>query len=158
MRLFTDKTETEVDHFDPRKKQDKIQQYSNLFPADRRCNRAKGAQWPTDEEQKLGIRFLNCCEEVDYGECIFERPETGELVGTTVAARYHIEALRLNCPELCRLRKKRTRTANAIHNLEVEAKNRPEQMLPAAISAAEELKRILSDEIPLIALLPSKEG
>jgi 5-methylcytosine-specific restriction endonuclease McrA len=38
----------EVDHFDPRKKNDPVQDYDNLFLASRHCNRAKGTFWPTD--------------------------------------------------------------------------------------------------------------
>jgi len=62
----------EVDHFDPRKKLDEIQKYPNLFLATRHCNGAKRDRWPNNHERKLGVRFLNCCSEVDYGIHIFE--------------------------------------------------------------------------------------
>lgn len=158
MRLLTSNTETHVDHFDPRKKNDKIQQYSNLFPADARCNLTKGDRWPTKEEQALGIRFLNCCEEVDYGECIFEEPKTGRLIGTTVAARYHIESLQLNCPELCRFRRERARTAIVVRDAEAAAADKPGQLLPDAASAIERLKKLLENEIPLIPPPPEIDG
>ncbi len=34
-------TRAEVDHFNPNKKVDKIQEYDNLFPSSRHCNGAK---------------------------------------------------------------------------------------------------------------------
>src|SRR5438046_9409130 len=55
----------EVDHFDPRKKKDLIQDYCNLFPASRHCNGKKGNRWPNKDEAAAGCRFLNPCEEID---------------------------------------------------------------------------------------------
>lgn len=97
----------QVDHFDPRRKQDRIQLYRNLFLADPRCNNRKRDLWPSEDAQKAGCRFLDCCQELDYGGCIFENPESHELVGTTPAARYHIKAIDLNAPELIEARKER---------------------------------------------------
>lgn len=108
MRHIGTETEMQIDHFDPRKKKDKIQVYDNLFLSDAHCNGAKQNMWPTDEEQRLGCRFLNCCDEQDYGESIFEDPRTHELVGTTPAAIYHIDAIDLNDPELIDARKRRS--------------------------------------------------
>jgi hypothetical protein len=79
-----------VEHFDPRQKQERIQNYDNLFPVSSPCNCAKGSKWPNEEEANRGLRFLNCCEELDYGGQIFEDPRTHELVGTTTAARFHL--------------------------------------------------------------------
>ena len=62
----------EIDHFDPRKKEDFIQQYENLFLAKRHCNGAKSKFWPSGAEQALGLRYLNPCREQDYGVHIFE--------------------------------------------------------------------------------------
>jgi hypothetical protein len=97
----------EVDHFNPRRKKDAIQKYSNLFPATRNCNRAKSDQWPSNKKRKLGFRFLNCTEEPDYGLHIFEDPDTHELVGVTTEGRYHIRACDLNIPHLIQERKER---------------------------------------------------
>jgi hypothetical protein len=90
----------EVDHFNPRRKSDFIQQYSNLFPATRHCNGAKRDQWPRPHERKAGLRFLNCCEEPDYGVHILEDPDTHELVGVTPESRFHVRACDLNAPHL----------------------------------------------------------
>ena len=47
----------EVDHFDPRRKADLIQEYGNLFLASRHCNGKKGDHWPTREEAAAGLRL-----------------------------------------------------------------------------------------------------
>jgi hypothetical protein len=99
--------EIQVDHFDPRQKEKRIQNYQNLFLADAHCNGSKSDSWPGEKERMQGIRFLNCCEEQDYGTCIFEDPATHELVGTTPAAIYHIETIDLNAPHLIKERKQR---------------------------------------------------
>lgn len=98
-----------IDHFDPRTKHDLVQDYDNLFPATTHCNLAKGSRWPSEEESRKGIRFLNCCEEQDYGEQMFEDANTHRLVGTTAAARWHIRQCDLNAPHLVRERELRAR-------------------------------------------------
>jgi hypothetical protein len=97
----------EVDHFDPRRKKDLIQSYDNLFPASRHCNGKKSDTWPTKAEFAAGCRFLNPCEEMDYGEQIFEVPGTHRLVGTTPAAVWHIRVCGLNADHLVNERRKR---------------------------------------------------
>lgn len=97
----------EVDHFDPRLKKELIQRYENLFPASRYCNGKKGDHWPTKAESRADCRFLNPCEEQDYGEVIFEDPVTHKLIGTTPAAIWHIRICALNADHLVRERKKR---------------------------------------------------
>lgn len=97
----------EVDHFDPRKKKDLIQDYENLFPATRQTNGKKSDNWPTKEESRAGCRFLNPCKEVDYGEQIIEDSQTHELIGLNPAARWHIRVCGLNAPLLVQERRKR---------------------------------------------------
>ena len=89
-----------VDHFDPRRKRDYLQDYRNLFPSTFHCNRAKSNNWPTKQELELGCRFLNPCEENDYGETIFEDLQTHKLIGTTRAATWHIRMCGLNAQHL----------------------------------------------------------
>jgi len=97
----------EVDHFDPRRKKDLIQEYANLFPASRHCNGKKSGKWPNRAEQAAGGRFLNPCEELDYGEQIFEDPVTHRLLGTTPAAVWHIRNCGLNADHLVDERRRR---------------------------------------------------
>jgi len=100
MQHHTRAGKLEVDHFDPRKKKELWQDYDNLFPASRHCNCAKSDHWPTQTEQAAGCRFLNPCQEADYGSQIWEEPSTHVLIGTTPAARWHIRMCGLNAPHL----------------------------------------------------------
>jgi hypothetical protein len=86
----------EVDHFNPELTGQPRHLYRNLMWSTRICNNAKRDYWPSSAEQKKGARFLNPCEEWDYGVHIFENPVTHELIGKTAAGRYHIQMLRLN--------------------------------------------------------------
>lgn len=86
----------EVDHFNPRLKGQARHRYKNLFLASRVCNNAKSDSWPTAREASAGIRLIDPTVEGDYGVQIFEDPITHELVGTTPAARYHIDIMDLN--------------------------------------------------------------
>lgn len=90
----------EVDHFDPRRKNDLVQDYANLFLASRYCNNKKRNSWPTKTEAREGARFLNPCAEVDYGEQIFELPDSHIVVGVTPAAQWHIRKCGLNADHL----------------------------------------------------------
>jgi hypothetical protein len=112
----------EVDHFDPRQKNDLIQNYHNLFPASRHCNGKKSDTWPTRTELAIGCRFLNPCEEMDYGEQIFERPDTHELVGVTRAARWHIRMCGLNADHLILERRRRAKHWHTIKNVGIKIK------------------------------------
>ncbi|MHB8519513.1 MAG: HNH endonuclease [Limisphaerales bacterium] len=117
----------EVDHFDPRLKKELIQDYSNLFPASRHCNGKKSDIWPGKEELAAGCRFLNPCEEMDYGEQIFEDAATHRLIGTTPAAIWHVRVCGLNADHLVFERRRRAehwtqikRTAVLVRGNQVE--------------------------------------
>ena len=112
----------EVDHFDPRRKKDLIQDYNNLFPASRLCNRKKSNTWPTREEIAAGCRFLNPCEEVDYGEQVFEAPLTHRLVGTNPAANWHIRVCGLNADTLVYERRRRAEHWDTIKRTVIRVK------------------------------------
>jgi hypothetical protein len=86
----------EVDHFNPQLTGRARNDYRNLMWSTRLCNNAKRVYWPSVADQKKGVRFLNPCEEWDYGNHIFEDPVTHKLVGGTAAGVYHIRMLRLN--------------------------------------------------------------
>ena len=139
----------EVDHFNPHRKNDKIQDYQNLFPSSRHCNGKKGSSWPSEEMQSNGIRFLDCTKEADYGECIFENLDNHELVGTTPAAKWQISQMDLNAPFLVRKRRQRYEFNRLLSQCPVIAKKTFSQM--AAMSGQLEICYELRDEmIPLI--------
>lgn len=98
----------EVDHFNPRLQGNKRNHYTNLFPASRHCNGSKLDDWPSSSERKKGLRFLNCCEEMDYGLHIFEYPDTHKLKGVTATGKYHIVMCDLNATHLINERKDRS--------------------------------------------------
>ena len=99
--------EMQVDHFDPTLSASLRHRYSNLMLSTGHCNNQKNRFWPTLQEKRAGIRFLNPTREMDYGEHIFEDPETFELIGVTRAGRYHIDILDLNHDTFVFERKKR---------------------------------------------------
>ena len=146
MRHIGTKTEMQIDHFDPRKKGDKIQVYSNLFLSDAHCNGAKHNIWPTPEEQAAGCRFLNCCDEYDYGTVIFEDPQTHELEGMSSAAIYHIEMIDLNDPGLVDARRFRAEIMAKLEYARGEAESSPKIM--EAVNKLLEMAHGLIPDIP----------
>jgi hypothetical protein len=100
-------TSMEVDHFNPTLPTHSRNKYANLFFSTRHCNNAKCGHWPTSAQIRKDIRFLNCCEEWDYGLHIFEDDQTHRLFGSTPAGRYHIRMCDLNAPHFLRERRER---------------------------------------------------
>jgi hypothetical protein len=97
----------DVDHFNPHLPLPQRNEYRNLILATRHCNGKKGDRWPTAAQKRQGMRFLNPCEERDYGLHIFEDPDTFELWGATPAGVYHVRYLDLNASHLVRERRRR---------------------------------------------------
>ena len=137
----------EVDNFDPTIKGRDRHRYDNLFLASRYCNGKKHGNWPSQEQQALGIRFLNCCQEQDYGKHIFEDPTTHHVLGVTPEGRYHVRMLDLNAPHLVAERRDRAE----YHKLLFEERKIVKES-DAAIHAFHVLERQLQYMIP--AILP----
>lgn len=146
MRHIGTETEMQVDHFDPRHKGDKVLVYSNLFLSDAHCNGAKHDTWPTADEQAAGCRFLNCCDEYDYGTVIFEDPQTHELVGTSPAATYHIEMIDLNDPGLVNARRFRAEIMDKLKYVREGAE--PGSRVMGTVDKLQEMARELIPDIP----------
>lgn len=156
--------EMHVDHHDPRKK--RKCGYDNLFPAYGCCNGAKGDTWPSKEDIALGARFLNPCKESDYaivpdgpdgvpeGAQIFEDPATHELVGTTVAARYHIEMLDLNHPALVHQRRERTVMWNLLKQRPIVRRGKGISQPEGLTKIMQVLGEIANLKVPIIAPPP----
>jgi hypothetical protein len=138
--------EMEVEHFDPRKKKKYIQDYTNLFPATRYVNGKKSNIWPTASERKKGCRFLNPCEEMDYGEQIFENPNTHELYGVTPAAKWHILMCGLNADHFIDERRKRSKYLRQISNQPITSVGFDTNELRLIDS----IKEVVNSLIPLI--------
>jgi hypothetical protein len=134
----------EVDHFDPKQKKDIIQQYSNLFPASRHCNGKKGDNWPNKAELAAGCRFLNPCEEMDYGDQIFEDPTTNKLIGVTPAAIWHIRICALNSDHLIAERRRRAKHRQTLEQKAIRTKR------GASDETIKELIRSFREEVELM--------
>lgn len=99
-------TAMDIDHFNAELPEGKRNEYTNLFLATRHCNGHK-LKHPNKQEKQAGLRFLNPCKEIDYGNHIFEDPNTFELWGATPLGRYHIRYLDLNADHLIEERRHR---------------------------------------------------
>lgn len=142
----------EIDHFDPRKKEDFLQQYENLFLATRHCNGAKGMFWPSAGDQALGLRYLNPCRERDYGEHLFENPKTHLMVGVTPAGKYHIRMCDLNADHFIAERRERAEIWELLRTAVTVKRNRIPQM---AADLAEALRKQAENMIPEFPQLPN---
>ncbi len=138
----------EVDHFDPRKKKHLIQEYKNLFPASRQANGKKSDHWPTKEEMRAGCRFLNPCEEMDYGEQIVEDPQTHELIGLNRAAVWHIRICGLNAPLVVQERRKRASHGATIKKTIFVMRKHDYQSLTELVAKYREEVALMIPEIP----------
>lgn len=143
----------EVDHIDPRRKKDVIQQFKNLAAASRHCNGKKGDNWPTRAERAAGCRFLNPYEEMDYGEQIFEDPQTHFLIGITPAAKWHIRICGLNADHLVSERAKRAKYVRQLKEIPVLGlKGNPDDVAKMIQSFREEVE-LMIPEIPSPVLM-----
>lgn len=138
----------EVDHFNPHKKQNSIQEYKDLFPATRHCNLSKRDRWPSNKDREVGIRFLNCCDEIDYDVHILEDPDTHELVGMTPAGKYHIRNCDLNAPHLVQERVRRAEIWRLLESTSITLKKG--KSLPPELQV---IKAEVGTMIPKIAYL-----
>jgi hypothetical protein len=112
----------DVDHFNPKLKGAARNNYLNLFPSTRHCNGSKSDHWPSAVSRKMGVRFLNPCNEVDYGVHIFEDPLTHQLIGKSPAGVYHIRYCDLNAPHLILERRDRFKLRELLNECAVTSK------------------------------------
>jgi hypothetical protein len=94
----------EIDHFRPQSKFPNLSMnFYNLYWACHVCNRTKGIQWPAPKLRGVEITFVDLCAE-SFDDHFVERAN-GIWDGKTQAAKYSIEALRLNRPHLVEIRR-----------------------------------------------------
>ncbi len=136
----------EIDHFDPRQKNDVRQDYFNLILATRHCNQAKSDFWPSPSQLKSGICILNPTQEMDWGQHVVEDPDTHLLWGKTPTGTFHIRKLDLNSRHLVEERRDRSRLYQLLYRQPVKLQAitlRVPQVLP-------EIKRLLDQMIRAI--------
>jgi hypothetical protein len=102
-----------IDHFRPRSKGGRVNDYTNLYWTCNGCNRVKAESWPTALERSQGVRFADPCREQDYGSHFIENGR-GELVPRTRCGEYHIFVLRLNRPSRVAYRASRNRLSTQL--------------------------------------------
>jgi hypothetical protein len=143
----------EIDHFDPRKKNDFIQEYNNLYLSTRHCNGSKRAVWPTASQMRAGLRYLDCCKEMDYGSHLFEDATTHRLIGVTTTGVFHIRSCDLNAPHLVNERRVRAKIWNSLRMAPVSVTASIESA-PAVLAAMDLLTKQAREMIPEITPPP----
>jgi len=107
-----------VEHLKPKSKFRELElDYSNLFYACMDCNRNKWEDWPSENEIKEGIKYLNPCVD-DYDVHFRLNNEVFLLEACSKSAEYMINHIRLNRDSLKDLREERY--LNVILNKEIE--------------------------------------
>jgi hypothetical protein len=124
-----------IDHFHPRSKGGRANDYANLYWTCMGCNRIKGDVWPTPSERRRGRRFADPCKEQDYGRH-FQENEHAELLPQTPCGEYHLRVLRLNRPHRVARRRERNEfgallaeALGLIERLEQESPTRRERVV-----------------------------
>jgi hypothetical protein len=142
----------EVDHFNPAIPHPLRNVHENLLPASRHCNGRKWKYWPLPFERKKGAKFLNPYTEMDYGKHLFEHPDTHEIVGVTIAGKWHIMKLDLNAPHLIRERRDRAAIRRRLESPALQSA----MSLRAVKHATELLKEQFDQMIPPLPEIPRK--
>ena len=96
-----------VEHYRPKSRFKGLEHiYSNLFYACAICNTFKGNDWP-DEPKPESFDYIHYPDPsvTDYSKLFVVDPDTAMVSGVNVAARYLVEQLHLNRPQILRNRK-----------------------------------------------------
>lgn len=121
----------EIDHFRPRHLfPDLLTTYSNLYRSCRKCNGVKGGTWPSADQTKHGLRFLDPCadDQTDHWQVHAD----GTLTAFTLPGRYTIRHIRLDRPTLRQFRALIFRLQVRVSTIEAALK---EVDLPPALRA-----------------------
>lgn len=90
-----------VEHYQPKHKFKKLENdIRNLFYACAICNSFKGKDWPGKPRKNLSNPSYPNPSKIDYNTLFTNDPDLGIIVGRTIAAKYLIEKLYLNRPQL----------------------------------------------------------
>ena len=132
-----------IDHFKPRSKGGRVNDYANLYWSCIPCNLFKHDNWPTEEQRRKGYRFADPCREQDYGVHFVESDDF-ELLPQTPCGEYHVLTLRLNRAWLRRLRLERNQKQERL-NEALALQEKLEQAVTSCPDAGAETKlRLLS--------------
>jgi hypothetical protein len=147
-----------IDHFYPRSKGGRTNDYANLYWTCMGCNRIKRDAWPTVAERRRGLRFADPCKEQDYGVHFVEN-EDAELMPLSPCGQYHVQMLRLNRPHRVARRRERNEVAahlaealSLIEHLEQDVPTLQERELIGYLRR--EIERLSSELAIAIPLIP----
>jgi hypothetical protein len=93
----------EIDHFKPRRFNELLAFYQNLYYCCQKCNRYKSSTWPSDKELSEGFRFSDPCAE-DMYVAHFREAADGQLEALTNCGRFTNVHIRLYRPSLVKWR------------------------------------------------------
>lgn len=132
-----------IDHFKPRSKSGRVNDYANLYWACIPCNQFKHDNWATGAQRLEGYRFADPCREQDYG-VHFVESDTGELLIQNPCGEYHVRTLRLNRAWLRYLRLERNRKQKRLDEALVLREALEQAVTARPDAEAEEKRRLLS--------------
>jgi hypothetical protein len=93
----------EIDHFRPQSLFPELREnFYNLYYSCHVCNRTKHDKWPPETHESRGCGFVNLCLD-DFDNHFHEGPD-GSWEPLTTSAKYTIDQLRLNRPQLKTIR------------------------------------------------------
>jgi uncharacterized protein (TIGR02646 family) len=108
----------ELDHFRPKSLfPEHAQNFYNIYYSCHPCNHLKRDLWPSKDMEQRGLGFVDLCK--DEFDMHFRLRSDGRLEGLTAAARFSIDALRLNRAHLVRLREILSQFGIEMHNKRV---------------------------------------
>ncbi len=99
----------------------------------------------------MDIRFLNCCEENDYGTHIFEDPDTHEVVGITPAGKFHVRCCDLNADHLVKERADRAKFWEKLDSSPISLKETTDWALPEAAIMLRTVAQKMIHKIPYLS-------
>ncbi len=102
----------EIEHFRPGSRPEfkhLEKAWPNLYYSCRLCNGHKGCRWPTEEEERHGLRFVDpCAEDPEDHFRLCRHSQHGDLcrvTSSTAAGQYTIERIGLNREQLIQIRR-----------------------------------------------------
>ena len=102
--------------------------------------------------------MINPCQEIDYGNHIFEDPNSHLLWGANATGRWHIRQLKLNAPHLVRERTTRTKLRLLWENPELQPLRATGDSFSAMADQLDTLRRIIEEGITQWPLKPAPAG
>lgn len=136
-----------VEHFRPKDKFENLSTvYSNLYYACDLCNSYKWNKWPNDDDTAAGRRFFDPCSDLSSAHFVDEG--LGVLKGLTPCGEYTWKSIRLNRPDLIKMRNLRRQLNSKFRQVLKDIRElRARQSLLTLGPDADLLERIIDNEI-----------